>query len=194
LRALRQIPDLFLHEPVEVERSQEHELQPPGLITRRIGNLQDGRTSEPAEYRLYDDRLGCGAERPLEIVAIAQVENPPGMQGIAEQAAIGIDGHDTGKLGILLENLGKEIRTRRLVADADVTRARQTEMKLASSLDLGVEGRCNRARRGGQATDGGFDLLATILVISPAHKDGRQQSGSQYQQQKAQADGHEAHL
>ena len=35
-----------------------------------------------------------------------------------------------------------------------------------------------------------LDILAAILVVSPAHKDGRQENGPQHQQQKADADTH----
>ena len=44
-------------------------------------------------------------------------------------------------------------------------------MELGRSLNLGVDTRRNTARRRRQAADGGRDLLASILIISPADKD-----------------------
>ena len=185
----RQILDLLFHQPVEIERGQENEPQVPGFIKGGIGNLKDRRPGEPAECRLDHRRIGI-FRRALEVAAIAQVEDPPGAERVAEQPAVGLDGQDAGKVRILLENVGEKFRAGGLVAAVEVARPRQAEMKLGRSLNLGVDTRRNAARRRRQATDRGGDLFASILIISPTDKNGGHEQGSKDQQQQPDADTH----
>jgi hypothetical protein len=68
-QALGQIFGLLLHEPVQIERSQEDELQLLRRIARRIGDLQHSAAGQSAERRLYDHGAG-GVEGALEVIAI----------------------------------------------------------------------------------------------------------------------------
>ena len=54
----RQVLDLLLHQPVEIERGQKHEPQLPLFIVSRIGDLEHSRPGEPAECRLDRRRIG----------------------------------------------------------------------------------------------------------------------------------------
>ncbi len=188
----RQVLDLLLHQPVEIERGQKHEPQLPLFIVSRIGNLEHSRPGEPAECRL--DRRPIGVrQRALEVPAITQVEDPSGVQRVAEQAAVGVDGQDAGKIRVLLENFGEEFGAGGLVAAAEIARPGQAEMELGRSLNLGVDTRRNTARRRRQAADRSRDLLASILIITPADKDSGHKQGSKDQQQQPDADTHGGH-
>ena len=66
-----------------------------------IGNLEHSGPGEPAECRLDHRRIGV-FQRALEVAAITQVEDPAGAERVAEQAAVGLDGQDAGKIGIFL--------------------------------------------------------------------------------------------
>ena len=79
LEAGRQDLDLFLHQPVEIERSQQDEPQLPRFIVCWIGNLEHGRPGQPTECRLDRRRIGV-FQRTLKVAAIAQVEDPPGVE------------------------------------------------------------------------------------------------------------------
>ena len=189
LEPRRQILDLLLHQPVEVERGQKDEPQLPCFIVSGIGYLKHSGPGEPAEYRLDHRRIGV-FQRALEIAAITQVEDPPGAQRVAEQAAVGLDGQDAGKIRILLENVGEEFRARNLVAAVEVARLGQAEMELGRSLNLGVDTRRDTARHRRQAADRNRDLLGSILIISPTDKNGGHKQGSKNQQQEPDADTH----
>ena len=147
-----------------------------------IGNLEHSGPGEPAECRLDHRRIGV-FQRALEVAAITQVEDPAGAERVAEQAAVGLDGQDAGKIGILLANVGEEFRAGGLVVAVEVARPGQAEMELGRSLNLGVDARRNTARHRRQAADGGRDLLASILIISSADKNGGHKQGSKDQQQ-----------
>ena len=179
--ARRHIPDLLLDQPVEVERGQQHELDLAGFVAGRVGNLQHRRPGQPAERR-FDHGSAVGLQGLLEIFAVAQIEFAAGQQRIAEQAAVGRDGQDAGVLRVLLANFGQEVRTRRLVASRKVAGARQAEVKLDRSLNLGVEVRCDGAGGRGQAGDRYIDFLAAVLKIPAADQQRRQKYRSQYQQ------------
>ena len=171
-------------------RSTNREL--PLFIVSRIGNLEHSRPGEPAECRL--DRRPIGVrQRVLEVPAITQVEDPSGVQQVAEQAAVGVERQDAGKWQILLENFGEEFGAGGLVAAAEVARPGQAEMELGRSLNLGVDTRRNTARRRRQAADRRGDLLASILIITPADKDSGHEQGSKDQQQQPDADTHGGH-
>ena len=61
LEPRRQILDLLLHQPVEVERGQKDEPQLPRFIVSGIRNLEHSRPGESAEYRLDRRRIGVSA-------------------------------------------------------------------------------------------------------------------------------------
>jgi hypothetical protein len=97
-------------------------------------------------------------------------------------STFGIDGQNAGKLRVFFQNLGKEAGAYDLVVSDEITGPRQTEVKLGGSLDSRIEARCDGARGACQAADRDVYVPAAVLVISQAHKDGRQQRGCQNQQ------------
>ena len=105
---------MILREFLQIERSQQDEFQLRRFRAYGVGDLQHRCPRQPAERRFQRD----GPVRDqglLEIFAVPEIEAAVGLQRVAEQAAVGIDGQYPRELRIFLAHGGKKSRTHRLV-------------------------------------------------------------------------------
>ena len=165
---------MILREFLQIERSQQDEFQLRRFRAYGVGDLQHRCPRQPAERRFQRDGPLRG-QGLLEIFAVPEVEAAVGLQRVAEQAAVGIDGQYPRELRIFLAHGGKKSRTHRLVACVEIAGTGQAVMKLGGALNLLVEVAGNIICGCRQLDQRGVDFAAAVLDEAQPHQNGRHQ-------------------
>jgi len=182
LAVVRQALAVIVSEFLQIERGEQDEFQLAGFRAHGIGDLQHRDSRQPAEHGFERDDA-VRNQRLLEIGAIPEIEGPVGLQRVAEQAAVRVDGQYAGEPRVFFAHGRQEGRAGRLVARVEVAGAGEAVVKLGRALNFLIEIACDVVGGRRQIGQRGVDLACAVLNEAQSHQNRRHQhrGDNQYQ-------------